>query len=555
MRAKPDLIDQWSFYDYKPAMSEFASNRMVPGWIPTEDRRRQLAYMLLSGYVHNNSRAWMPYEIDEEEVNSRREYGDAATLIDSIVSSVLGEEQKILVDGAVDEPVIPSAVDQQILLEQWAEDERLLTKMLEAEHTASELGDAVYVLGWDDKRGRPRLRVYDPGFYFPVLEDDPDEYPKTVHLCWEFDKEIASNPNNTERWLRRITWRMVPVEPIVLPWNYGIEADELCFMSDGEWKLEDIKEGGFYDLDERRAVWNIPEVNTLLDFIPVVHLPNTVAEQEHFGTSSLARIVQILDDLVSTDTDLQASSATTGSPPLAITGTAIPTDDQGRISTYGPGTVLETGDGNATMIDTSGSLKGLLEYDDHLLSRLSINSRVPEALLGRVKPNEVPSGIALTLSFTPHANLVKEMRLVRRQKYTLLLKMVTRMFMNAGVVTEYNPVKLFFGSFLPADKQEASTIVTQLLRPEKPLISLQTAVEMLVRAGFPIEDAQLEIQRILSEDFESANRLLDATGDPNLVYERLNIGAAVGAALSGNLADTVQGIEEEGLPEGAIPPS
>lgn len=554
MRPDPLLVDQWSFYDYKPVMQTFGTTQLAPSWIPNDERRRLTAYMLLSAYVRNNGRAWMPTDLTEDEILGRREYGEAATLIDSVVSSVVGEEQKILVKGALDEdPPNPGAVLQQKTLEVWAKKERLLSKMLENERTTAELGDGVYVLGWDENKGRPRLRVYDPGFYFPVLDEDDTEFPSTIHLCWEFERTTWDN--KIEKWLRRITWTMVDLpEPVAMPWKEELESDatQTCVLWDGEWRLEDVKEG-MYDLSDEKAVWRVQGLDLGLDFIPVIHLPNTVSEQEHFGISTLARVMQILDDIASTDTDLQASSATTGSPPLAITGTNVPTDDKGRITTYGPGTVLKTGDGNATMIDTSRSLNALLEYDKHLLSRLSVNSRIPEALLGRVKPNEVPSGIALTLSFTPHANLIKEMRLVRRQKYELLMKFVSRMYMKAGLLSEIYECGLWFGSFLPADKSEASTLVSTLYRSDKPIISIDTALELLIRSGFPIEEAQEEIRKIRADDFESANRLLDATGDTGLVYEYLDRSASAIPVADGTV--NLTGLEGEQLPDGTVPES
>ena len=532
MRIKPDTIDQYSFYDYKPSMRDFNTATSMPGWVPELDKRRLAAYMLLASYVRNNSRSWLPKDLDEADVDGRREYGDAGTIVDTIVSSVMGETQKIHVRGAVDEdPAIPGAVDQQLILEDWAIKEHLMLKVLENERTATQLGDACYVLGWDSVKARPRLRIYDPGFYFPVIDPENDEdFPRTVHVAYEFER---LENGQTVKYLRRISWSLVNIaehygiDPAsaeanrVLPWELA-PSPETCLMSDGEWRLSEIR-NGLVDLSLEVANWKFFEEDLGFNFIPVVHMPNTVAEQDHFGTSSLARILQVIDDIVSTDTDLQAASATTGTPPIAISGASVPKDESGRISTYGPGTVLETGDGNATMIDTSNSLNALLELDKHLLSRMSVNGRIPESLLGRVKPNEVPSGIALTLSFTPHSNMVKEMRLVRNVKYTLLLKFVTRMFMLSGMVQEEFDCKLVLGSFLPADKQEASTLVTQLVRGEKPLISLQTAVEMLIRAGFPIEDAANEIRRIMADDFEGANRLFDATGDVNLVFQRLGL--------------------------------
>ena len=60
------------------------------------------------------------------------------------------------------------------------------------------------------------------------------------------------------------------------------------------------------------------------DFIPVIHVPNTVPEPgEHWGESSLAKVLQVFDELSGSDTDSSRASATTGSPMIGISGKAV----------------------------------------------------------------------------------------------------------------------------------------------------------------------------------------------------------------------------------------
>ncbi|MGW0825977.1 hypothetical protein [Streptomyces sp. NPDC002845] len=60
-----------------------------------------------------------------------------------------------------------------------------------------------------------------------------------------------------------------------------------------------------------------------LDFIPIVHVPNTINGAEHYGQSSLLSAAQLLDDLAAADTDSQRASATTGSPIIAQCATSL----------------------------------------------------------------------------------------------------------------------------------------------------------------------------------------------------------------------------------------
>jgi hypothetical protein len=338
-------------------------------------------------------------------------------------------------------------------LRDWAVDERLGLKMVEAERKATGLGDGVYTLGWSTAKGRPRLRVWDPGFYFPVLDDgNEDDYPERVHIAWEVADADAENQGIKK--VRRITWWMGPIQPAgtvlatidkdievlaistlgdvlledgytverSLPWN-EVPVGWTCYMTDATWTL-DATRFSINDFKQSEAQYAIDADGPIvardlgIDFIPVVHVPNTVALLEHFGRSSISTVLQVLDDLASADTDLQAASATAGRPVLALEKATL----AGKPLTYAPGMILETGEGKLGVVDTSKALDAIIKYVEFLLKRLSTSSRVPEAILGRVDASSVPSGVALALSFGPLETMVKEMRLVRTEKYPLLLK-------------------------------------------------------------------------------------------------------------------------------------
>lgn len=536
-------LDQWSFFDYKESYQRDRVKPIAyPGWVPRQEKRRINAYGLLESMFRNAAREWLS-TTDEEKKKARREYGDPNLLVQVTLTSLLGDSQKIIVDGAIhpedDDTDTTGAVEQQELLDLWAEKEKFPMKLWESERQSVKYGDSVYILGWDERRNRPRLNVYDPGFYYPEIDpmaQGAEDYPNRIHIAYEYEEQTGEDPDTWDVFVRRITWELVPYENdegVQYPWNDAGELSyETCLYTDAIWRQADI-DNELYKFDLGKVyVWlsGVAEdgsgggpIDLGLDFIPVVHVPNTIALQNHYGDSVLGPVMQILDDVVATDTDLQAAAATTGSPPIAVSNASLAKTEQGTVATYGPGTVFEVGDGNATVIDTSMSLTALLAMKDALLERLSVNSRTPEALLGRVKPNEVPSGIALTLSFAPHASQVREYRQVRDDKYCLLLKFVCRMFMQHGMLQHIHEAELKFGSFLPADKQEAMTIVVQLLASKA--ISLETAVTMLVDAGYPIEDYVQEIDRIQARDFAGANELALASGDANEARAYLGLDA------------------------------
>lgn len=523
------VADAWSPIEYKFKGATDGRAFGVQSWVG-DHVRRLMAYTVLQSYVDNTARQWLspPDSLDEiagRDPDDHREYGDPALIVKTILGGLLGNEQVINCDGAeVFDPRedaensddVLRAYELQTFLREWSEDVRFGLKMIDVERDAIGLGDGVYVLGWSDYQQRVWLNKYNPGFYFPVLDEedmDPD-YPSKVHIAWELPPDDME-PGVVK--IRRMTYELVDLkddEPSIRYPYKKRPSRKRCILSDGIWTLDSFT-ATVDDLTEQRVKWlknDDGEIKRKLDlgidFIPVVHIPNTVAEEDHFGRSSLAEVLQVLDDLAAADTDLQAASATTGTPVIALSGV----NSGDVITSYGPGSVFEVGDGGMDMLDTSKALVALLSYVDKLLNRLAINSRVPEAALGRLNAAQVPSGIALALSFSPMEQMVKEMRQVRDEKYPLLLKFVLRLSMVGGVISTgpLPKARVAFGSFLPTDRNSLVQEVNTLLANNA--ISTRTAVLLLMNAGLPIDDAAKEVERITKEQTLKASQATQATG-------------------------------------------
>ncbi|MFC7896472.1 hypothetical protein [Streptomyces sp. NPDC057381] len=90
-------------------------------------------------------------------------------------------------------------------------------------------------------------------------------------------------------------------------------------MTDAEWDLEEVNRTGTVDaLSLRHARFRtnadgdvLDHLDLEFDFIPLVHVPNTVSSAGHFGQSSPLALAQLLDDIASADTDSQRASAAT----------------------------------------------------------------------------------------------------------------------------------------------------------------------------------------------------------------------------------------------------
>lgn len=536
----------------------------------------------------------------------RREFGDPALVVKQTVAALLGQSQQIVVDGADDwqadlpENATPAEItvndtarllaDRQAWLRRWADDERLAIRLLECERNAVGLGDGVYVVAWDPDRRRPTLQVINPGFYFPVLPDGlSDAYPTRVHLAWELPAALPGGP----RRLRRTTYELGPIEGVRdltlspdglfsrllrrtatgsvvaapgdtvgadgtitrrYPWQAPDDppSTSTCYVTEAEWDLPDLNATVTPDVDlltaagarylDNAAGQTLDRLDLQIDFLPVVHVPNTPPGGEHYGRSSLSDVLQLLDEISSTDTDESAASGTTGTPPIALSGTQAPRDSRGNVPemTVGPGEVWYLGEnGSMSTVDTSPALTALAARGERLLGRLSVNARLPASVLGRQTSGGQESGLHLLLTFGPLTAMVRELRLARGEKYPLLLKFVQRLAM-AGAGSprpaglglppgEIPRAELTFGSYLPTDEEGAITRVRALHTDG--LISAETALVMLQAAGVPIGDVQTELEQIRAQQFEQANLLANATNDQAAVRDYLGLAPAVSPAL------------------------
>ncbi|MFD5848273.1 hypothetical protein [Streptomyces chartreusis] len=555
-------------------------------WVPEEDQKRLAAYKVLAAYDNNQAAELAMisgdlYARERREFGDPSVFVDTAmahVLGREQTITVPGAEH----DGEQPTPDEEMAARVQELLRDWAESEQFGMRLQQCERKAVSLGDGVYRLAWDPGRKRPTLRVHDPGFYFPVIGEDDDggEYPTRVHFAWE----LPANPQRgLKARIRRITYELDWVQPATgsgvdetgravrapLPTPDPVIEDDdsaaeaevpappltpgdlyspatgaitrqyawndepsyvTCYLTDATWLLEDIK--GPVDVDSlplAKAVFAtrgdgevLDHLDLLIDFVPVVHLPNTVPPaEEHWGQSTLGKVLQVFDELAGSDTDSSKASATTGAPILGISGKAVNSQQRYDVA---PGKAFVLGEGGGiTTVDTSKNLAELRNHVHDLQDRAANNARLPAVALGTINPAEVPSGYALQISLGPLDALVASMRLARDHKYALLLKMVQRLYL-AGQHTDWAGVtpqaaKLAFGPYTPTDKQAILEQVS--VGVDKHILSLETGVKMLMEAGFPIDDAQEEIERIQSRSFAAARDLADALNNPDEVADYL----------------------------------
>lgn len=577
---KQVVIDRWSWLNYKTIYSDnlgMPNRRAFPEahatWVPAQDERRLAAYKLLTAY-DNNQVAELTALRDGDDALERREFGDPSMFVDTLTSHVLGDEQTITVPGAEQAgeddatPEAQTAERVQTLLREWADEELLAMRLLQAERKAVGLGDGVYLLYWDADKQRVRLKTYDPGFYFPIVgeDDDGSDFPTRVHFAWELPEDKTRGlPARVRRityhldWIRPLTASGVdrggrpvrapvlseptddgPGQPVLTrgdqadpggtisrlyPWSER-PSYKTVYLTDATWDLGDLK--GNVDVDSLpldKAVFAsndqgevLDRLDMLIDFIPVLHVPNTVPEPgEHWGQSSLAKVLQVFDELSGSDTDSSKASATTGAPIIAISGKATNAQQQYQVA---PGMVFTLGEGGSmTSVDTSTNLAELRNHITDLKDRASSIARLPAVALGSVDAAQFDSGYQLELALGPLDSLISAMRLARDHADRLLPKFVQRLF-QAGQHPDWTglpvlPARLVRGAYTPTDK--AAGLKDVIDARTAGLISLETGIRRLQELGWPIEDAEKEIKRIDARSFTEARDLADALGNPDEV--------------------------------------
>jgi hypothetical protein len=540
------ILDNWAALSHKDALNASSSRGVGPApwsWVGSENARRLRAYMILEAYRRNVAR-WYVTASDEVQRQIRREYGDPSLLMRQVASSILGRGYRIAVDGADDEPAAQSqtdpsgpatgrrpATDRQEELARWSVAEQIAQKLLAAEHDCLSLGDSVFWLTYSARKKRARVKVIDPGFYFPVYpgDDDGEDFPSRVHLAWEFEQWDPVNRRSVP-YIRRITFDLRDVPAYAVSYQ-SERATQQCYMTDATWTLDrfndEMRNGGHSpdDFVLRGATFRSndagQEINDLplgIDFIPVLHIPNFGGQP--WGESIFTSVAHVIDDLQMADSDAAEAADVAGAPPIVFTGA-----DASAMQNYGPKTAIAVPNGGqASVLDTGKGLDSLHSHTDRLFRRLTVNARIPREILGIVGAAEVPSGTALALAFNPYKVLISELRLSRAHKYSLLFKMVQRLMTAAGQWKgEVQEATLEFGAALPEDVAATVALVKELAAADRPIISRLTGLGMLADVGLPIEDPAAELDLVHEEDFDAGRLIQMATNSTEAAADHLKI--------------------------------
>lgn len=458
----------------------------------------------------------------------------------------------------------PELVARQAALDRWVEREGIRTAIDELEFDAAGLGDGVLVL-WPQEGDWPTVQIMDPASYFPV--EDPDDeggFGRKHHFAWE---ETHEEGGREVKKLRRLTFELVqivdvrttvvrgerrwadddglPVDGPTLADDERIDGDHItrlypwdnwgdapaagpdgrrsrwtCIYSDGLWDTDKLG-GDANALDEANATWRAYRHDLHQDFIPIIHAPNTPTGKHRWGRAIIDTVAQVLDDVADADTGTSHAAQYIKHPTVFAPGvTASETMMPGRII-GGPA------NGRMDVLDLAGGLEKLMAHGDRLRDVAATNSRITKEALGRGVDNGQESGFARLLRLAPFAQIVGAARMVRDPGRALFGRMAQRMAQVQGALEPGRTpdTHMVWGSFLPVDLAQVVEMVTAAVQAH--VMSTQTAVELLVGAGMPVDDARAEVDRVVAENVDAADTLADAlAGHPDLlriVAERLGV--------------------------------
>lgn len=548
-------LDQYAPLSHKHGL-DGRGPALAPTWVPPDSERRLAAYRLLHASLANVARHFFSGNADENA--EMVEFGDADLLVTRVAAAVTGEDPAIVVDGAdvddlpsvgdrPDDPpddatdlerriaavrvarwvrdaeatvdawteavdAQPALAERQAWLRQWADDDGFATKLPVLLGHALGLGDGVAVAGRDEVTGRPTVTVYDPGFWFPTAD------PRRVHLAWEEETVVDGL---RRRWVRRLTYELAQAldadgEPETRTYPWSEDATPLtCWLTDARWPINDLGGRRADDFDPDRAV-DVTVTDLRIDFLPIVHIPGRDVG-DTYGASILARVAQLLDEIIATDTDVSHAQSFAAGPSIALAGAS--TDDQ----QVEPLTVFNVGpEGRMDVLDLSKGLAESREARADLLDRFSVNAEVPPEVLGRMSETEL-SGVAIGLRFGPFTSLVGALRGSTLPRLADLLTMVQRVAQANGLLEagETPRARVVPGAFLPSDRAALVAEVTGLLVAKA--ISTATAVHLLVAGGLSVPDAAGEVARIRADDTEGAKNVAEALADEAAAARRLGV--------------------------------
>jgi len=384
--------------------------------------------------------------------------------------------QFVLGTGVTIEASGADATDEQITeSERWLTDvyennKLLYNNMLKLIRTTAIKGDGFARISMPDEdaegdlKDNIKVRVLNPSLVFPkYMSDDYEE----MELC--AIKTFDVNDLGVFEWTAQV-WYEDVIQIYKLDTTDPTLDAKAAVETDHEWWLQDTLDNEF-------------------GFIPVVHFPNLISDQE-FGVSDLHNVTTLQAALLKYLTDQAITADYQAYKRIFVIGAMTAQGKQWDVS---PGTVTEIPDPNAKVTEIeAGDLKAFIDAADQTIDLMMIVTQTPAIALGR-SDGGVPSGYSLEVQYLPLKAKTQETVAILQAGFQELNRMLFKIG-ESEVGSENVKADVIFSGGLPLDK---ATLVEQ----HEIQINNRTLSRASAMKEEGVADVEAEQELIDSEDF------------------------------------------------------
>jgi hypothetical protein len=333
---------------------------------------------------------------------------------------------------------------------------------------------------------RISLRIVDPAAWFPVYDDDNLDKLLKVHLAEQFtdtDDKIK---------VRRLTYE----------WVDPLDRSKGVLSSDAVFEIKDWENS----VRPVRVITPPTMLPPQITAFPVYPFKNFEEPGNPYGSSELRGLERVMAAINQSVSDEDIALALDGLG-LYATDVGAPVDaDTGKAVDWilGPGRVVEQA-GNFHRVNGLGSVQPYQDHIGMLTKSIREAAGTSDAAVGSVDVQVAESGIALQLHFAPMLARVVP-------KDDEIVGVLIQMFYDLQrwlqafeqVDTTESEVLPALGAKLPVNVTQLISDLATMMGTEPPIISAQTAREILAKQG--VQFAPDEAERVAAQQDEASVR-------------------------------------------------
>lgn len=488
----------------------------LPTWYPSETIARRIAMYDFYYSLYWGEPRILKFSVRDDETPPI--YVPAARTIVDTTHRYVAKGVQVLPN-----PEFGSESEQanaKVWMDAFLRRERFFSRFSGLKRNVLMKGDACFLISADANKpqgSRISLTPVDPATWIPAYSDTRGEHQVGVDLIETFTEEGTDGVL-----VRRQRW-MKGDHPA-----RGLTADQPITYQVDVIKQEDYADG------EEAAIFRVEIPQTPLDAritaLPVYHFKNLEEDDNPFGSSELRGVERLALAMTTNMSDADIALALQGIG-LYATTSGPPRDAAGNLVdwTIAPGQVIELGaDRKFERVQGISTMEPYHDHIGELYNYLRDGTGTPVVATGKVEVAIAESGISLTLQMGPMlAKAEDKDELLRDTLQQMFYDMKTWALVYEGMNFGMADFNVHFGPKLPQNQQEKITNIIALSSATPPIISTQTARDMLRELDYdiPADEALAILEETAAMATESdpiGGRLdaeVDGASDPAVVEE------------------------------------